>query len=194
MYRHFIEDIVFQQVADRIVKDTHNNITVVIRQAVKPYIVFKNDTDPNFPGASGKLPTSNVGYSVSNTAVSGLSNIEQKLKKIAVKMATNTATVDSRMTVHKLDGKFDFKLDESKPVVGKATFAIARVDVNVSFNMLKPVECKAETTVNQPVVKYGTKISADSEKSLTNAFVENVKNQLNANVCKALGQSIKSIK
>ncbi|VVC24795.1 Hypothetical protein CINCED_3A007355 [Cinara cedri] len=192
--KHFVEDIVFQQVADRIVKDTHNNITVAIRQAVKPYIIFKNDTDPNFPGVTGKLIVGGVGYSITNTVISGLSNIEQKLKKIAVKMATNTAMADLRMTVHKLDGKFDFKLEESKPVVGKGTFAITRIDVNVSFNMLKPAECKAETAVNQPVVKYGTKISADSEKTLTNAFVENVKSQLNTIVCKTLSQMIKSVK
>lgn len=181
--------------ADRIVKDTHNNITVAIRQAVKPYIIFKNDTDPNFLGANGKLPVvGNVGYSISNTIISGLSNMQQKLKKIDVKMATNTAMIDLRMTIHKLDGKFDFKLEESKPVVGKATFAITRIDINVSFNMLKPVECKAEITLYQPIVKYNSKISVDIEKTLTNAFVENVKNQLNTNICKALGQIIKSVK
>lgn len=106
-------------------------------------------------------------------------------------MATNIVTADLRITIHSLDGKFDFKLEESKPTIGKATFAVSRIDVNVSFNMLKPVECKAEVVVNQPNVKYGTKLSADIEKTLTNAFIDNVKIQLNTNICKALGQMIK---
>ncbi|CAH1738199.1 uncharacterized protein LOC114132391 [Aphis gossypii] len=189
--KHFIEDIVFQQVADRVVRDTHNNITVAIRQVIKPYIIFKNDTDPNFPGTNGKLPSGSVGYTISNTVISGFANAEHKLKKITTKMATNIVTADLRITIHSLDGKFDFKLEESKPTIGKATFAVSRIDVNVSFNMLKPVECKAEVVVNQPNVKYGTKLSADIEKTLTNAFIDNVKIQLNTNICKALGQMIK---
>ncbi|XP_022176523.1 uncharacterized protein LOC111037955 [Myzus persicae] len=190
--KHFIEDIVFQQVADRVVRDTHNNITVAIRQVIKPYVMIKNDTEKNFPGTNGKLPSGSVGYSISNTVISGLANAEHKLKKVTTKMATNTVTADVRTTIHNLDGKFDFKLEESKPTVGKATFIISRIDVNLSFNMLKPVECKAEIVVNQPNVKYGTKLSADIEKSLTNAFIDNVKIQLSTNTCKALGQVAKA--
>lgn len=179
--------------ADRVVRDTHNNITAAIRQVIKPYVILKNDTDPNLPGTSGKLPggPTAVGYSISNTVMSGFGNAEYKLKKVTAKMAANTVTADTRATVHSLDGKFDFKLEESKPTVGKATFTVGRIDVNVSFNMLKPAECKAELAVIQPTVKYGTKLSADVEKTLTNAFVENIKVQSTANICKAMGQSIK---
>lgn len=178
--------------ADRLVKDTHNNITVAIRRAVKSYIIFKNDTDQSFPGVNGKLPGGNVGYSISNTIISGFANVEQKLKKITAKMITNTLSTDLRITIHMLDGKFDFKLEESKPTVGKATFTVSRIDINVSFNMLKPVECKSDVTVNQPNVKYGSKISADSEKTLTNVFIDNVKNHLSTTIiCKALGQMLK---
>lgn len=182
----------FQQVADRVVKDTHNNVTVAIRQTAKPYIFFKNHTDPNFQGTSGKLPGgSSAGYSISNIVISGLDNMEQKLKKITAKMVTNTLTTDLRMTVHSLYGMFDFKIEESKPIVGKATLTVGRVDVNVSFNMLKPAECKSEVVVNQPVVKYNVKLSsADNEKVLTAAFVDNVKNYMNT-VCKAFGLMFK---
>lgn len=186
-----MEDIVFQQVADRMVKDTHSNITVAIRRAVKSYVIFKNDTDSSFPNINGKLPGGNVGYIISNTIISGFVNMEQKLKKITAKMAVNTMSTDVRITIHMLDGKFDFKLEESKPIVGKATFTVNRIDVNVSFNMLKPVECKSDVTVNQQNVKYGSKISPDSEKTLTNAFVDNVKNYLSTTICKGLGQMLK---
>jgi len=154
--------------------------------------MIKNDTDQNFPGTNGKLPSSSVGYSISNTVISGLANSENKIKKVTAKMATNTVTIDLRTTTHSLDGKFDFKLEESKPIVGKATFTISRIDVSISFNILKPVECKSEVAVNQPNVKYGTKLSADIEKTLTNSFIDNVKNQLSTNICKAIGQMIKS--
>ncbi|CAI6361853.1 unnamed protein product [Macrosiphum euphorbiae] len=190
--KHFIEDIVFQQVADRVVRDTHNNITVAIRQVIKPYIIFKNDTDQNFPGTNGKLPSGSVGYSISNSVISGFVNSVHKLKKVTTKMATNTVTADVLTTIHNLDGKFDFKLQESKPTVGQATFTISRIDINISCNILKPVERKTEVVVNQPNVKYGAKLSADIEKTLTNAFIDNVKIQLNTNICKALGQMIKS--
>lgn len=153
--------------------------------------MIKNDTDQNFPGTNGKLPSSSVGYSISNTVISGLANSENKIKKVTAKMVTNTVTIDLRTATHSLDGKFDFKLEESKPTVGKATFTISRIDVSISFNILKPVECKSEVVVNQPNVKYGTKLSADIEKTLTNAFIDNVKIQLSTNVCKAIGQMIK---
>lgn len=188
--RHYLEDIVFQQVAERIARDSHNNITVAVRHASKPYIIFKNDTDLNFSGASGKV--SNVGYTISNTAISGFANTEQKVKKVTVKMTTNTVTVDLRITIHNLDGKFDFKIEESKPITGKATLTIGRIDGSVSYNLLKPTECKADVVLNQPNFKYGTKISADIEKTLSNAFVDNVKNQLNTVICKTYGQAIKS--
>lgn len=174
--------------ADRVVKDTHNNVTAAIRQAVKPYLVFKNDTDQYFPGTTGKLTGAGAaGYSISNTVVSGFGNAEQRVKKVVAKMAANAVTVDLRMSVHGLDGRFDYKVDESKPVAGKATFAVGRIDVGVSFNALKPAECKCEVTVNQPTVKYGAKLAADGEKALTAAFADNVKSQLSANVCKAFG-------
>ncbi|KAF0720917.1 Uncharacterized protein FWK35_00037302, partial [Aphis craccivora] len=112
--KHFIEDI-----------------TMAIRQVIKPYIIFKNDNDPNFPGTNGKLPSGSVGYTISNTVISGFANAEHKLKKITTKMSTNIVTADLRITIHSLDGKFDFKLEESKPTIGKATFAVSRI---------KPVE------------------------------------------------------
>lgn len=177
--------------ADRLVKDTHNNITAAIRQTVKPYIIFKSDTDGSFTAVNGKLPAGSIGYTLSNMILNGFTNLEQKLKKVTAKKATNSVTADLRMSIHNLEGRFDYKIDEAKPVTGKATVTVGRIDVNVSFNMLKATECKADVSVNQPIAKYPTKISADSEKALTNAFADGVKSHLNANVCKAIGQMIK---
>lgn len=190
-HRYFVEDIISQQVADRIVKDTHNNITAAIRQTVKPYIIFKSDTDGSFAAVNGKLPAGSVGYTLSNIILNGFTNLEQKLKKTTAKKATNSVTADLRMSVHNLEGRFDYKIDEAKPVTGKATVTVGRIDVNVSFNMLKPAECKADVSVNLPNVKYATKISADSEKALTNSYVDGVKSHLSAHVCKAIGQMFK---
>lgn len=117
--------------------------------------------------------------------------MEQKLKKVTTKMSTITVTTDLRMTIHNLDGKFDFKLEESKPTIGKATFSINRIDVNVSFNMLKPIECKTDVMINQPNVKYGIKLLADQEKTLSNVFVDNIKNLLNINICKSFSLMFK---
>jgi len=41
--------------------------------------------------------------------------------------------------------------------------------------------------VNQPNVKYGTKLSADIEKTLTNAFIDNVKIQLSTHIRQGFG-------
>lgn len=171
------------------VRDTHGNATAAIRQAVSPYILFKNDTDRNFPGVTGKT------YSISAAVISGFANVEHKLKKVTSKIAAGTVTADVRVTVHGLAGGFDYKLDEGKPpapVAGKATFTVGRVDIGVTVNMVKPAECKTEATVVAPVVKYtGGKLSADGEKTLTAAFVDNVKSQLNGSVCKTFGQAFK---
>lgn len=169
---------------------------MAIRQAIKPYIIFKNDTDLTFPGVITKPNAKGTEvYNIINPVISGFANTEQKLKKVTAKMAANTITVDLRITIHNLDGKFDYKPEESKPsptVIkpSKATFTIAQIDVNVSFNLLKPVECKTEIIVNKPNVKFGTKLSEEIEKTLTNSFFESVKSQLNANICKSLSQTI----
>jgi len=174
-----------------VVRDTRNNVTAAIRHVIRPYILFKNDTDKNFPGSNGKLPINNIGYSISNKVISGLINAEHKLRKVTSKIANNTVTADVRTTFHKLDGKYDFKLDESKPIVGKATFTINRLDISISYNMLKPVDCTAEVVVNQPNIKYDTKLSPDIEKSFTNAFVDNIKYQFSTIICKGISQIVK---
>lgn len=182
-----MEDIIFQNVADRILKDTHKNITSAIRQSVSKYVIFQNDTVQNFPAVNGKLPTGTTGYGFSNIVISGLSNTEIKLKKVTAKIAANTLTADFRWTIHSLNGKTDFKLEESKPTVGKATFTVGRIDINVSLNLLKATECKSEVIINQPIVKYDAKLSADNEKALTKAFFDNITVQLNAKICKKVG-------
>jgi hypothetical protein len=186
-----VEDIIFQNVADRILKDTHKNITSAIRQSVSKYVIFQNDTVFNFPGVNGKLPTGTTGYSFSNTIISGLSNTEIKLKKITAKIAVNTLTTDLRVTIHSLNGKTDFKLEESKPTIGKATFTVGRIDANISFNMLKTTECKSEVTINQSNMKYDAKLTGDNEKVLTKAFFDNITAQLNTKICKTFGQTTK---
>lgn len=186
-----MEDIIFQNVADRILKDTHKNITSAIRQSVSKYVIFQNDTIFNFPSVNGKLPTSNTGYGYSNTIISGLSNTEIKLKKITAKITVNSLTADLRLTIHSLNGKTDFKLEESKPTIGKATFTVGRIDANISFNMLKTTECKSEVTINQPNMKHDAKLSVDIEKALTKAFFDNITAQLNTKICKAFGQTSK---
>lgn len=189
--RHFVEDIVFQNVADRILRDTHKNITSAIRQSVSKYVLFQNDTVLNFPAVNGKLPTGTTGYGFSNTVISGLSNTEIKLKKVTAKIAANTLTADLRLTIHSLNGKSDFKLEESKPTIGKITFTVGRIDATISFNMLKTTECKSEVTINQPIIKYDVKLSADNEKALTKAFFDNITAQLNTKLCKVFGQTSK---
>jgi hypothetical protein len=190
--KYFIEDIVFQHVADRIVKDTHNNITVAIQQAINPYIVFKNDTNPNFPGTAGKLPGNNVGYNISNTVISGFKNIKLWMIKVNAIMAKNVINVYMGMALHKLNGKFDVNIAETKPVIDKTTFTIDRIDGVLYYNMLNPTECKFEITVNDIKVKYETKLSADVQKMLTNVFADNIKNQMDV-VCKMLKKEIKLV-
>jgi len=191
-FKHFLEDIVFQQVADRIVKDTHNNITVAIHHATKPYIIFKNDTYQNFPGTAGKFIGGTVGYNISNTVISGFGNLRLWVIKVNAKMATNVVNVDMGIVFHNLNGKFDVNIEDTKPVVDKATFTIGRIDGILYFNMLNPTECKFETTVLDIKVKYETKLSADVQKMLTNAFADNINNQLRG-VCKITKDVVKPV-
>ncbi|XP_050434377.1 uncharacterized protein LOC126841773 isoform X2 [Adelges cooleyi] len=193
--KYYLETVAFQEIADRVARDTRNNITVAIRQAVKPYITFKNDTSSDIPGFGGKLP-SGAAYTVSNTVAAGFANAEHKVKKVTVKMATNTATVEVRTTVHGLNGKFDVKLEETKPsYTGAATFTVSRVDINTAFNVLKPTECKIDFVANQIAVKSAaSKLSADAEKFVANAFGENIKNHLSTLFCKTISQAIKVTK
>ncbi|XP_050543246.1 uncharacterized protein LOC126906616 [Daktulosphaira vitifoliae] len=190
--KYFLEDIVFQHVADRVARDMHNNITFAIRQAVKSVIVFKTDSIVDVPSFNGKL-SSKAGFTVNNILINGLSNTENKVKKVTVKAAAKSAIVEFRITSHNLDGKFNLKIEESKPFTGVSNVTISRIDIILSFNILKTTECKTDVVLTNFVVKppAGSKMTSDDEKVVANAFSNNLKTFFETNLCKKISESIK---
>ncbi|XP_050434577.1 uncharacterized protein LOC126841874 [Adelges cooleyi] len=56
--KSYVDDIVFEHLANRVASTMYNNISIAIREATKPYIMFKNVSDPHFPAFQGQMPAS----------------------------------------------------------------------------------------------------------------------------------------
>lgn len=191
LYRHFLEDITFQHIADRIAKAMHNNITVAVRQAIKPYIIFKNVSDPLFKDFTGSL-SSGVQFKVSDISTNGLNQTHLRLKNVLVDMGNKNVTAVIEFVLHKLNGNFLLNIDESKPYSGQAKYNIDRINVFASSNMLKGEECTANTTVHNTRVETNPDLSMASEVNeiVAKEFSNNIVNRFNSVICSVLANML----
>lgn len=170
-------------------KDAHKNATLAMWKVAKPFIVFKNYTDPFFPGVNGTLPdAAATKYVVDKFPVSGLEMIRHQVKNVAAHMAANTVKIDLQLTAHDLSGYYDYTLGGGEKK-SSGSFTIVRMDVEVNFNVLNVNDgCKTVTTFVQPVNSFDDAGFGDTEvgKSLTTTFFDHIKNEINTSYCKCM--------
>lgn len=180
--------------ADHVAKDAHKNATLAVWKVTKPFIMFKNYTDPYFPGVNGTLSNAAATkYIIDKFPISGLENIRHQVRKVTAKMAAKTVKLNLHLTAHDLSGYYNYRLDGGKKS-GTGSFTIARMDIDVVFNVLNVQnDCKAVTAFVQPVNNFDQTAFGDTEvgKLLTTAFFDHIQSELSISYCKWMAVCIK---
>lgn len=141
---------------------THKNVTSAIRAAVQPYVIYRNQSDPHFPGATGRLDDGRS-FVVDGPFTSGLDHVAQKVRAAWTEPNADAVYVAVENTLHDLSGTFDLRVlqqpgttgtgghdDNSSAANDTATvegpvamatvvdFAVDRVRLSVTYDALRP--------------------------------------------------------
>lgn len=202
-HRYFLEEVAFRYVADHAMATMRGNVTFAIRAAVQPYVLYKNRSDPHFPGAQGQLDDSRE-FVVSDPFTNGLDNAVQKVRAVGMVPDAGALIVYAENTLHNLSGTFDLLVrkrrdgaagqdGENADVTTSVGFAIDRVRLSIAYDVLRP-NCYCSTAVQV----YGTttrpKGRGDGHgvnesglyRQATEAFVNSVKEHLSTGTCRAI--------
>lgn len=185
----------FQYIANGVAKSMHNNITVAIRQAIGPYVIFKNASDATFKGFTANLP-SGAQFRVDEIFTTGFNQTNFRVKNVLVGVHVNkNVTLVTEFAMHKLSGDFTLQIDEGgKPHTGQSQFNIDRINVISAINVLNGAECTANATVHGVQVEIHSESTSTSEVNqfITKNFANNLVNTFNSTICSALAGMLKS--
>lgn len=157
--RYFLEDIAFQHIANGVAEPIHNNITIAVRQSIKRYIIFQNASYPNTNGFTGTLSTG-VHLKLDEISAYGMNKTHLRVKNVYVDMTAKNVTSEIEFNVHKLNGHFALRVDDSKPYTGKGLLNVSRVDAIAAVNVLNGKQCNANTVV------HDVRVELDKESGL----------------------------
>lgn len=187
--RYFLDDIASQHIADNVAETMYKNITIAVRQGIRPYVIFRNVTNTHFRNFSGEFPTG-VQFAGTELALHGLDHTYTTVKSIKVVMATKTVLSNTEFVLHQVYGDYTLTIDEGKPSArsAKCHYTIERITMLSTINMLNSAECKTHTsiyntkTVINPVLGLASSFNEIVEKQLTDLYVE----KFNINICSYL--------
>lgn len=172
----------------------HPNITIAVRQAIKPYVIFKNGSDPHFRGFDVGSP-SGAQYRIDGMFVNGLNQTHLRVKNVTVDRDGNrmdgggALTAVTEFVMHRLSGVFDVREQDGAQKTGKAQFTIGRIDLLTVRNMLNGDECTTNTTVHNTVVAIDPAMNLTSDMNLIVAdeLARNITlHKFSTSICKAL--------
>jgi len=198
--KYFLEDVAFQHIADNVVKSMQPNISIAIRQAVRPYIIFKNVSDPNFKGFNVSTPLG-IQLKVDEVFTNGLNQTHQRVKNMTVDMANKKLISKTELVMHYLSGTFRVQLTttNNKEYEDKAYFEIENINIRPVSNMFNRDDCHANTTITNTKVVVNPEnlnLSKDEEIEINRALVEEYNNTLkkkfDKTVCIALADMLNS--
>lgn len=173
----------------------YNNITVAIRQAIGPYVIFKNASDATFKGFTANLPSGEQ-CKVGEIFATGFNQSHFRVKDVFVEMLDNkNVTLVTEFAMHKLSGNFTLHIDEGdKSYSGQSQFNIDRINVITTVNVLNSTECAANTTVHGIEVEIHPELKSTSEVNqfITKKFTNNLVNTFNNTICSAFAGMLKS--
>lgn len=175
------------------------NISIAIRHAITPYIMFKNVSDPHFHGFTAST-SSGIQLIVDDVFTNGLNQTNQKVKNMVVDMANKKLTSTTELVIHHLRGTFRTQLTkDSKQYTGYVMFEIENIKIVPTSNMFNRDECIANTIIKNTTVMIDPaefNLSKDEEievnRVLVDAFNKSIKNKFNNTVCVALGDMLNS--
>lgn len=192
--RYFLKEVASRHVADYATEAARKNVTSAIRAAVRPYVQFKNRSDPHFPATIGRLDDGRE-FVVSDPFVDGLDNAVQKVKTVWLEpYSGDTMIVSAEYTLHNLSGTFDLYVMGPAPsgqLRETADFAVNRVDLSIEYDALKP-KCYCSTAVQvhgtTARAKNGVRGGDGLYQQVVAAFVYAVNDHLSVGTCAAIVQ------
>lgn len=174
----------------------HNNITVAIKQAIGPYIIFKNASDVTPGGFTSNLPSGEQ-CKADDVFVTGFNQTNFRVKNVFADVQENNRNVTAviEFTVHKLSGDFTLQIDEGgTPYPGQSRFNVDRINVMATINVLNGAECTANTTVHGVKVDVYTESSSASNMNqfVAKKFANNIVNKYDKTICSVFAGMLKS--
>jgi len=198
--KYFLEEVAFQHISDNVAKSMQPNISIAVRQAIRPYIMFKNVSDPHFKGFNASTP-SGIQLTVDDVSTHGLNQTYQRSKNITVDMINKKLISKTELVMHYLSGNFRVQLihKDGKEYVDYADFEIERIKVYPVSNMFDRDDCYANTTITNLKVTVNPEklnLSKDEEIEVNNALAEGdyntLKKKFDKTVCVALADMLNS--
>lgn len=175
------------------------NISIAIRQAIRPYIMFKNVSDPHFKGFFANT-SSGIQLIVDDVFTNGLNQTNQRVKNMVADMANKKLTSTTELVMHNLSGTFRMQLTkDSKQFTGYVIFEIENINLVSISNMFNRDECTTNTTIKNTKVMVDPvefNLSKDEEIEvnhvLIDEFIKTLEKKFNNTVCVALGDMLNS--
>ncbi|KAF0705548.1 Uncharacterized protein FWK35_00037147 [Aphis craccivora] len=201
--KYFLEKVVFQHVADDIVKSMQPNISIAVREAVKPYIIFKNVSNPHFKGFTASTP-SNLQIVVGDPDVfaNGLNQTLLRVRNMTVDMAKKKLLSSTELAMHNLSGTFRLKLTNgTKEYTGYADFEIENINVAPVSNMFDRNDCTSPTIIKNTKVTIDDPASFNLNtkedeleviKALEDGFSDTTKKKFEKAICNYLANMLNS--
>ncbi|XP_022176565.1 uncharacterized protein LOC111037974 [Myzus persicae] len=197
--KYFLEEVASQHIADSVAKSMQPNISIAVRQAIRPYIMFKNVSDPHFKGFTAST-ASGIQLVVDDVFTNGLNQTNQRVKNMVADMANKKLISTTELVMHYLSGTFRMQLTrDSKQYTGYVMFEIENINVVPTINMFNRDECTANTNIKNVRVKVDPaefNLSKDDEVEVNSVvvdeFIKTLKKKFNNTVCIALGDMLNS--
>jgi len=174
------------------------NISIAVRQAIRPYIMFKNVSDPHFRGFTASTP-SGMQLIVDDIFIYGLNQTNQRVKNMVADMANKKLTSTTELVVHNLRGTIRVQLTkDSKQYTDYVMFDIENINIVPTSNMFNRDECITNTTIRsiKVLVPKDFNLPKDEDievnRVLVDEFNKALKNEFNNAVCAALGDMLNS--
>lgn len=81
---------------------------------MQPYVLYKNRSDPHFPGTTGRL-NDGRGFVVGDPFTAGLDHASQKVRAVWTEPGSDAVIVAVENTLHNLSGTFNLHVLQGRP-------------------------------------------------------------------------------
>lgn len=170
----------------------YKNITIAVRQGIRPYVIFRNASNTHIKEFIGKFPMG-VQYRGAVVILEGLDHTYTTVKSVKVNIATKIMT-NTEFVLHKLHGEYTLHINESNPSTqsAKCYYNIERITMFSTINLLNRTECSIHSTIYDakteinPVLSFPSNFTEIIEDKLVDLYIE----KFNSNICSYLAMVV----
>jgi len=187
--RYLLDGVVLRRVADFAAASARQNVSSAVRTAVRPYVIYKNQSDPHFPGVAGQLVDGRR-FAVSDPFADGLDHAVQKVTAVQLTSSDNgtSAIVYADYALHNVSGTFRLRVDDAE--FGTVYFAVERFGLSVEYDALRPnCFCSIDVQAYGPTAVGPGDNRPDTGamyRQVAKAFADSVGHHLSVGTCSAI--------